>query len=62
MPKQVFVVKLDEQTDLFLTYYSTDPAHCLWGSVNDALTWPTLPQAVAIANAIGGGTVGTTKP
>lgn len=62
MPKTLYVVKLSESIDLYLTYYSTDPAHCLWGNPNDALVWSTLAEAQAIAADIGGGTVGTTKP
>lgn len=61
MPKEQFVVKLNDTTDLFLTYYSTDPAHCLWGAVNDALTWPTLLQAQNIAASIGSGPVGVPR-
>jgi hypothetical protein len=61
MPKQEFVVKYNEQTDLYLTSYS-DPEHCTWGSPSVALTWGTLAQAQSVAAAIGGGTVGTTKP
>lgn len=62
MPKELYVVKYSENTDLYLLYFSSNPEHCLWGNVQDALTWPTLPQAVAVADAIGGGSVGTPKP
>ncbi len=60
MPPTVYVV-LNPSVDLYLTYYSTDPAHCLWGNIRDALTWATLEQAQAVAASIGGGTVGTPK-
>lgn len=62
MPKQLYVVKFDTETDLYLLYFSSNPEHCLWGNPGDALTWETLPQANAVAAQIGGGTVGTTKP
>lgn len=61
MPKTEYVVKFNENTDLYLMSYS-DPQHCTWGSPNVALTWATLPEAQSVAAQIGGGTVGTTKP
>lgn len=62
MPKTLYVVKLNENTDLYLTSYAQPPEHCTWGSPEVALTWATLEQAQSVAAAIGGGTVGTTKP
>lgn len=62
MPKTLYVVKLNIETDLYLTYYSTNPEHCLWGNAQDAITWETLPEAQSVATSIGGGTVGTPKP
>lgn len=62
MPKTLYVVKYDIETDLYLLYFSSNPEHCLWGNPNEALTWETLAQAQSVAGAIGGGTVGTTKP
>jgi hypothetical protein len=61
MPKQEFVVKLNEQTDLFLVYYSTDPAHCQWGAIHDAIKFSTIEEANVVANAIGGGSLGVPR-
>lgn len=57
-----FVVQLNDQTDLYLTVYSTNPDNCQWGNVEDAIILPTLEQAQNLALSIGGGTLGTTKP
>lgn len=62
MSKQLYVVKLNEQTELYLKTYSAVFENCEWSSPDQAITWTTLEQAQTVASAIGNGTVGTTKP
>jgi hypothetical protein len=57
-----YVVKLNEQTDLYLMVYSSEYENCQWAGPGEAITWSTLEQVQTVANAIGHGTVGTTKP
>lgn len=62
MKQDLFVVQLNETTELYLKVYTPQPEYNQWGSAEDALTWHTLEAAQNVANLIGGGTVGTTKP
>ena len=62
MPKNQFVVKFNEATDLYLKVYSPVFENCQWAGVDEAIAWETLDQAETVASLIGNGTVGTTKP
>lgn len=62
MPQQEFVVRFNETSDMYLTFYSSDLTHCLWGNLRDAIIYSTLAAAQSVAASIGGGTVGTPKP
>lgn len=62
MSKQLYVVKLNENTELYLTVFSPGYENCQWSSADQAITWTSLEDAQTVANAIGHGTVGTTKP
>lgn len=60
MPKNQQYVVLDPNTGLYLTVYSPDANQ--WGNSSDAITFDTLAAAQSLAERIGGGTVGSTKP
>lgn len=62
MAKDLFVVKYNESTDLYLLVYCTVWENCQWTSPGNAAIWNTLAQAQNVASLIGHGTVGTTKP
>jgi len=62
MPKNQYVVKYSDTTDLYLKVYSEVWENCQWAGPNEAITWTTLEQAQTVAAAVGHGTVGTTKP
>ena len=62
MAKNQFVVVI-EGTDMYLTGYNIGmPSHSVFGNVENAITYPTLDAANEVAQSIGAGTVGTTKP
>ena len=42
MPKNQFVVKFNEATDLYLKVYSPVFENCQWAGVEEAITWSTL--------------------
>lgn len=62
MGQQTYVVRYNEQTDLYLTVFNPDYNLCQWGGVENAITFETLEDAQNIANMINSGTVGTVKP
>lgn len=66
MPKDEFVVMSSASgvgTPQFLTGYSPgDPPSSIFGNLSDALIYDTQAEVDALADAIGGGTVGTRKP
>lgn len=64
MAHQVFVVRLSQNSDAYLTGYSMPAIYdnCIWGNVDFAFEFATLADAQNFAASIGGGTVGTTKP
>lgn len=55
------VVQYNNQTDLYLTVYDPEYSQCQWGSLEAALSFPTLKAAQDMAKGIGHGTVGTVK-
>lgn len=62
MPQQRFVVH-DPASGLYLSQYNIgSPQNSIFDNLNLALEFATLEQAQQTAAAIGGGTVGTTKP
>lgn len=62
MPREEYVVRLSETSDMYMIGYNPIFENCVWGNPENAVTYPTLAEAQAIAAGIGGGTVGTTKP
>lgn len=64
MGQNLFVVKYNETTDLFMIHQDEQYSLCEWGGPNhpEVKTWTSLAAAQAVATAINGGTVGTTKP
>lgn len=62
MPQEEYVVKFNETTNLYLTVYHSNSDNHEWGNAEDAIKFETLGEAQSLAAAIGGGTVGTTKP
>lgn len=62
MPQETFVV-LNPVNDLYLIGYNQfDPPSSIFGNLENAIEFETLGAAEQAAAAIGGGTVGTTKP
>lgn len=62
MPQETFVVN-NPANDLYLTGYNlVDPPASIFGNIENAVEFETLEDAETAAVAIGGGTVGTTKP
>lgn len=62
MPQNEFVVKYNEDTELYMTVFSPNYVFCQWGSAENALVFDTLEDAQEIATMINSGTVGTPKP
>lgn len=52
MPQTYWMV-LDQNTSLFLTYYSTVLANCLWGNSIDAIHFSTEAQANTVIESWG---------
>jgi len=63
MARNLYVVKFNETTDLFMIHYDPNYSLCEWGGPNhpDVMTWETLAAAQQVAASINGGTVGTPK-
>lgn len=62
MPQKKYVVQI-EGTDMFLIGYNAQtPPESLFGNLSSAVEYDTLEEAQTVASAVGGGTVGTTKP
>ena len=64
MAREVFVVKYNEGTDLYMIQYNSQYSLCQWGNITNpqVMEWSTLAAAQAVAASINSGTVGTTKP
>jgi len=62
MANEEFVIKLNDQTELYLKIYSPVWENCQWAGPDEAITWESLADAEEMAQNIGHGTVGTTKP
>lgn len=64
MPSQKFVVKFNDQTDLYMVHYDPDYSRCEWGTLNNAqlMEWGTLAAAEAVATSINHSTIGLPKP
>lgn len=66
MAQEKFVVSTNPESleeVMYLTGYNlADPPASTFGNLQDAIEFETLPAAEEKALAIGGGTVGTTKP
>ncbi len=63
MPNQDEFVVINPASDLYLTGYNYfHPPSSTFGNLEHAVIYSTLQAAETAATAIGGGTVGTTKP
>ncbi len=63
MPHQTYVVATGGDLPLYLTGYNpNDPPNSIFGNLSNAIEYETLEDARTTAQAIGGGTVGTTHP
>lgn len=62
MPKTEYGVKYSETINTWLISYQDNYQNLVWGAASAAISFDTLEDAQALAAAINGGTVGTTKP
>lgn len=62
MPQTIHVVQYNTSTDLYLIFDGGTYENCRWGNLGEAIQYETLEDAEEVAERIGGGTVGTTKP
>lgn len=59
MPKTVYVIKFDANTELYLLTYSEGVP--TWGSKDTAITFGNLADANAVISMIGSGPIGVPK-
>lgn len=62
MPREEYVVRLSETSDMYMIGYNPIFENCTWGNPENAVIFDTLEEAQEIALGINSGTVGTTKP
>lgn len=62
MPREEYVVRLSETSDMYMIGYNPIFENCTWGNPANAVVFNTLEEAQQIALGINSGTVGTSKP
>ena len=64
MPRESFVVKYNETTDLYLNGWvgELEYENCSWGAIGIAMEFGTQGEVDNIATAINSGTIGLPKP
>jgi len=60
MPKTVYVIKLNETTELYLQSYNSDGT-CTWGDKSTAITFNTMAATEPVISLIGSGPIGVPK-
>ena len=60
MPKTIYVIKYDTNTELYLQTYNSDGT-CTWGNESTAITFNTLADTAPVISLIGSGPIGVPK-